>query len=149
MRSTMSEVDRELAEAKREMERELREADREVREAQQAQREAMREAREAQREALREAQQAQREAALEAREQSRTALLSSISYARSSAHAASSSGPDCKAMNKQIAMSGKNGLTSQAWAVVAGCGGFEVKVDRAARRCHPGRCYRRCQPESG
>ena len=136
MRSTMSEVDRELAEAKREMERELREADREVREAQrearQAQREAMREAREAQREALRKVCQAQREAALEAREQSRTALLSSISYARSSAHAASSNGPDCKAMNKQIAMSGKNGLTSQAWEVVPGCGGFEVKVDRVA-----------------
>ena len=35
-------------------------------------------------------------------------------------------------MNKQIAMGGKNGLTGEAWAVVAGCGGFEVKIDKAA-----------------
>ena len=118
MRSTMSEIDRELAEAKREMEQELREAQQEMRE---AQREAAREAREAQREA--------RQAAREAREEARTeAGISSISFVTSS----KVSGPDCKAMNKQIAMGGKNGLTGQAWAVVAGCGGFEVKIDKAA-----------------
>ena len=118
MRSTMSEIDRELAEAKREMEQELREARQEMRE---AQREAAREAREAQREA--------RQAAREAREEARTeAGISSISFVTSS----KVSGPDCKAMNKQIAMGGKNGLTGQAWAVVAGCGGFEVKIDKAA-----------------
>ena len=118
MRSTMSEIDRELAEAKREMEQELREAQQEMRE---AQREAAREAREAQREA--------RQAAREAREEARTeAGISSISFVTSS----KVSGPDCKAMNKQIAMGGKNGLTGEAWAVVAGCGGFEVKIDKAA-----------------
>ena len=118
MRSTMSEIDRELAEAKREMEQGLREAQQEMRE---AQREAAREAREAQREA--------RQAAREAREEARTeAGISSISFVTSS----KVSGPDCKAMNKQIAMGGKNGLTGQAWAVVAGCGGFEVKIDKAA-----------------
>lgn len=129
MRSTMSEIDRELAEAKREMEQELREAQQEMRE---AQREAAREAREARREALAEARQAQREARQaerEAREEARTeAGISSISFVTSS----KVSGPDCTAMNKQIAMGGKNGLTGQAWAVVAGCGGFEVKIDKAA-----------------
>ena len=35
-------------------------------------------------------------------------------------------------MNRQIAMGGKSDLAGHAWAVVAGCGGFEVKVDRAA-----------------
>jgi bla regulator protein BlaR1 len=29
-------------------------------------------------------------------------------------------------------MGGTNGLTGQAWAVVAGCGGFEVKIDKTA-----------------
>ena len=129
MRSTMSEIDRELAEAKREMEQELREAQQEMRE---AQREAAGEARVARREALAEARQAQREARQaerEAREEARTeAGISSISFVTSS----KVSGPDCKAMNKQIAMGGKNGLTGQAWAVVAGCGGFEVKIDKAA-----------------
>ena len=129
MRSTMSEIDRELAEAKREMEQELREAQQEMRE---AQREAAGEARVARREALAEARQAQREARQaerEAREEARTeAGISSISFVTSS----KVSGPDCKAMNKQIAMGGKNGLTGEAWAVVAGCGGFEVKIDKAA-----------------
>ena len=35
-------------------------------------------------------------------------------------------------MNRQIAMGGEKGLTGQAWAVVAGCGGFEVKIDKVA-----------------
>ena len=35
-------------------------------------------------------------------------------------------------MNRQIAMGGENGLSGQAWAVVAGCGNFEVKIDKAA-----------------
>jgi bla regulator protein BlaR1 len=150
--STMREVERELAQAKREMKQELREADQEVREAmeeaRQAKREAMAEAREAQREAW----QAQREAAEEA---APAARLSSIFYtvqksisnatSNSTSSATSSSGrvkpgsrstkvkgPDCVAMNRQIAMGGENGLASQAWAVVAGCGGFEVKIDKAA-----------------
>ena len=29
-------------------------------------------------------------------------------------------------------MAGDKGLAGQAWAVVAGCGGFEVKIDKAA-----------------
>ena len=32
-------------------------------------------------------------------------------------------------MNKKIAFGGQKGLTDAAWAVVAGCGDFEVKVD--------------------
>jgi len=122
MRATMREVERELAQAKREMEQELREADQEVREA-------LREAREARREAMQEAQQARREAAREAEQEQRQAMgVTSISYSTSN----KVSGPDCAAMNRQIAMGGKNGLTGQAWAVVAGCGGFEVKIDKTA-----------------
>lgn len=152
MDSTMREVERELAQAKREMKQELREADQEVREAMQEAREAKREAMVEAREAQREAWQAQREAAEEA---APVARLSSIFYtvqksisnatSNSTSNAASSSGrintgsrrakvtgPDCVAMNRQIAMGGDNGLASQAWAVVAGCGGFEVKIDKAA-----------------
>lgn len=129
MRSTMSEINMELAEAKQEMEQEWREAQQEMRE---AQREAALEAREARREAIQEAREAQREARQaerEAREEARAAARSfSISYSTSG----KVSGPDCTAMNKQIAMGGKNGLTGQAWAVVAGCGGFEVKIDKTA-----------------
>ena len=136
MRATMSEIDRELAQAKREMEQELREAQQEVREAQQeaareardARREAIQEAREAEREARqaqREARQAQRDAREEARSEARMSSISFVTSARVS-------GPDCTAMNKQIAMGGVSGLAGQAWAVVAGCGGFEVKIDKAA-----------------
>lgn len=124
-RSTMREVEQEIAQAKREMQQDLREAEQEVREA-------LQEARQARREALqdaREAQQDAREAEREARTSSKpTASRSSISYSTSN----KVNGPDCVAMNKQIAMGGANGLTGQAWAVVAGCGGFEVKVDKAA-----------------
>ena len=125
MRSTMREVERELAQAKKEMEQELREAEQEVREA-------LLEARAARREALQEAREARqeaREAAREDRNSSKSAAaMSSISYSASN----KVNGPDCIAMNRQIAMGGENGLTGQAWAVVAGCGGFEVKIDKAA-----------------
>ena len=145
MHSTMSEIDRELAQAQQEMQQELREAQQEVREAQrearqaklealqdarQAQREAWEDARQAQREALQDAREAQRDAREAAREASSSsaARMTSISYTTSG----KISGPDCTAMNKQIAMAGTSGLTGQAWAVVAGCGGFEVKIDKAA-----------------
>ena len=125
MRATMNEVDRELAQARIEMQQELREAQQDVREAQREALEARREARQEAREAQREAS----EAAREAREQTRQeARISSISFVTGS----KVSGPDCTAMNKQIAMGGTNGLTGQAWAVVAGCGGFEVKIDKTA-----------------
>ncbi|AMO72466.1 M56 family metallopeptidase [Sphingorhabdus sp. M41] len=146
--STMREVERELAQAEREMKQELREADQEVREAlqeaRQAKREAMAEAREAQREAW----QVQREAAEEAEPAARISSIfytvqKSISNAtsnaatqtgrnRSSSRSDKVSGPDCTAMNRQIAMGGEKGLAGQAWAVVAGCGGFEVKIDKTA-----------------
>ncbi|WP_417622992.1 M56 family metallopeptidase [Parasphingorhabdus sp.] len=125
MRTTMREVERELAAARREMERELREADQQVREA-------LRDARQAQREAMAEAQQARQEAWQAEREAQAeaeaAAHISSIFY---STHD-KVSGPDCVAMNRQIAMAGDNGLVGQAWAVVAGCGGFKVKVDKVA-----------------
>lgn len=142
--SIMREVERELAQAEREMKQELREADQEVREAMQEAREAKREAMAEAREAQREAWQAQREAAEEAEPAAR---ISSIFYTIRNATAGSTSkssrdgsgsrknkvtGPDCIAMNKQIAIGGENGLASQAWAVVAGCGGFEVKIDKTA-----------------
>ena len=148
--SIMSEIERDLAEAKQEMQQELREARQEVVESQQearearmearndareAQREAAEGARQARREALRDAREAQREAreaAREARSSSRSsnsvARMTSISYTTSG----KISGPDCTAMNKQIAMAGTDSLTGQAWAVVAGCGGFTVKVDKTA-----------------
>jgi len=135
-RAIMSEIDRELAEAKREMERELREALREARqeqreawqEARQTRLEAAEEARQTQREALEDARQAQAEALEDARNRNSVARASSISYTTS----AQASGPDCIAINRQIAMAGDKGLAGQAWAVVAGCGGFEVKIDKAA-----------------
>jgi bla regulator protein BlaR1 len=142
--STMREVERELAQAERELKQELREADQEVREAMQEAREAKREAMAEAREAQREAWQAQREAAEEAEPAAR---ISSIFYTIRNATAGVTSkssrdgsgsrnnkvtGPDCIAMNKQIAIGGENGLASQAWAVVAGCGGFEVKIDKTA-----------------
>ncbi|MEH6792188.1 M56 family metallopeptidase [Parasphingorhabdus sp.] len=150
MRREKAEIDREMAQAQREIEQEMREAEQEMREAEQEVREAMQEARNERREAEREARAAQREAEQDAREAQREARqaqrdireaqreasrnssfatrLSSISF--STSH--KTSGTDCTAMNKQIAMAGKNGLTGQAWAVVAGCGGFEVKLDKAA-----------------
>ena len=146
--STMGEIERELVQAQREVQQELREADQEVREALQEAREAKREAMFEAREAQREAWQAQREAAEEAASAVRISSIfytvqKSISNATSSATSNSGrnissarstkvKGPDCVAMNKKIAMSGKNGLGAQAWAVVAGCGGFEVKVDKTA-----------------
>jgi len=125
VRSTMREVEREIAQAKREMKQGLREAEQEVRAA-------LQEAREAKREAVQDAREAQRDA-WEAERESRNsakaaARISSISYSTSN----KVSGPDCVAMNRQIAMGGENGLAGQAWAVVAGCGGFEVKIDKAA-----------------
>ena len=125
MRATMNEVDRELAQARIEMQQELREAQQDVREAQREALEARREARQEAREAQREASEAAREAREQARQEAR---ISSISFVTGS----KVSGPDCTAMNKQIAMGGTNGLTGQAWAVVAGCGGFEVKIDKTA-----------------
>ncbi|WP_417610892.1 M56 family metallopeptidase [Parasphingorhabdus sp.] len=150
--SIMSEIDRDWAQVEQEMQQELREARQEVVESQQeareakieawndareAQREATQDAREARREALQDAREAQREAreaAREARSSSRSnssnsaARMTSISYTTSG----KISGPDCTAMNKQIAMAGTDSLTGQAWAVVAGCGGFTVKVDKTA-----------------
>lgn len=134
MHSTMSEIDRELAQAQqevREAQREARQAKLEaLQDARQAQREAWEDARQAQREALQDAREAQRDAREAAREASSSsaARMTSISYTTSG----KISGPDCTAMNKQIAMAGTSGLTGQAWAVVAGCGGFEVKIDKAA-----------------
>ena len=131
-RAIMSEIDRELADAKREMERELRKADQEVREAlrdaRQTQREALQEARQTRLEAAEDARQTQQEAWDDARTRSAGARASSISYSTS----ARVNGPDCIAINRQIAMAGDKGLAGQAWAVVAGCGGFEVKIDKAA-----------------
>ena len=144
MGSTMREAERELALARNEMELGLREAEREVREAlreaEEVRREALEEAREAQLEALEEAREARQEA-WEAKQEARqgsqtTARVSSISYSSRNAVSRTTSnkikGPDCVAMNRQIAMGGENGLAGQAWAVVAGCGGFEVKIDQAA-----------------
>ncbi|MGB5483538.1 M56 family metallopeptidase [Parasphingorhabdus sp.] len=125
MRSTMREVEREVAQAKREMQQDLREAEQEVREALQEAREARREALQAAREARQEAWEAERDARNSAKS---AASMSSISYSTSN----KINGPDCIAMNRQIAMGGGNGLSTQAWAVVAGCGGFEVKIDKAA-----------------
>ncbi len=148
VRSTTSEVEWEIAQTKREVQQELREADQAVREALQEAREARREAMAEAREAQQEAWQAQREAAEEAAPAVRISSIfytvqKSISDATSSATSRSGpnlsnsrnnkvNGPDCTAMNKQIAMGGKNGIASQAWAVVAGCGGFEVKIDKTA-----------------
>lgn len=147
-RSIMREVEREVAQAEREMKQELREADQEVREAMQEARQAKREAMAEAREAQREAWQAQREAAEEAAPAARISSIfytvqKSISSAtsnatsnsgrdKSSSRSSKVNGPDCVAMNRQIAMGGQNGLASQAWAVVAGCGGFEVKIDKTA-----------------
>ena len=144
MGSTMREAERELALARKEMEQGLREAEREVRvafrEAEEVRREALEEAREARLEALEEAREARQEA-WEAKQEARqgsqtTARVSSISYSSRNAVSRTTSnnikGPDCVAMNRQIAMGGENGLAGQAWAVVAGCGGFEVKIDQAA-----------------
>jgi bla regulator protein BlaR1 len=140
MRSTMNEVEREIAQAKREMQQGLRDAEQEVREAlqesRQARLEALQDAREARQDA-RDAEREARDAASEAQSSSKAdarsnsqaaARISSISYTTS----AKVSGPDCTAMNRQIAMGGGNGLAGHAWAVVAGCGGFEVKIDQAA-----------------
>lgn len=151
------ESQREADEAVREALQEAREAKREaLMEAREAQREAVLEAQqevdEAKREALMEAREAQREARQAQREAvAPVARISSIFYtvqksisnatsnaasnsgrAISSANSTRTNGPDCVAMNKQIAMGGANGLAEQAWAVVAGCGGFEVKVDKVA-----------------
>ena len=134
--STMREVERELARVSKEMKLGWQETDREVREAlreaEEAQREALAEAREARQEAIeaaREARQEAWEAKREARQDAAaSARIASISYSTSN----TVKGPDCVAMNRQIAMGGENGLASQAWAVVAGCGGFEVKTDKAA-----------------
>ena len=144
MGSTMREAERELALARKEMEQGLREAEREVREAlreaEEVRREALEEAREARLEALEEAREARQEA-WEAKQEVRqgsqaTARVSSISYSSRNAVSGTTSnkikGPDCVAMNRQIAMGGENGLAGQAWAVVAGCGGFEVKVHQTA-----------------
>ena len=134
MGSTMREAERELALARKEMEQGLREAEREVRVA-------FREAEEVRREALEEAAREARQEAWEAKQEVRqgsqtTARVSSISYSSRNAVSRTTSnkikGPDCVAMNRQIAMGGENGLAGQAWAVVAGCGGFEVKVDQTA-----------------
>ncbi|MEH6661698.1 MAG: M56 family metallopeptidase [Parasphingorhabdus sp.] len=128
-----AEIQRELAAASKEMKQELREAQQEMREA-------LDEAAAARSEALKQARQAQHQA----RESERKALedvtptarLSSIFYTRNNSRSSATSGkvngPDCIAMNKQIAMGGENSLATQAWAVVAGCGGFEVKIDKAA-----------------
>jgi len=133
MRSTMNEVEREIAQAKREMQQGLREAEQEVREAlqesRQARLEALQDARDAEREARDAAREARSSSKAAARSNSQAAArISSISYSTSN----KVNGPDCTAMNRQIAMGGGNGLAGQAWAVVAGCGGFEVKIDQAA-----------------
>ena len=131
-RAIEREVERELAQAQRGMQQDIREAEQEVREA-------LQEAREAQREALQEAREARREArdaAREAQDQERNAWSDSKSSARTASISYATShkvnGPDCIAMNRQIAMGGEKGLVGQAWAVVAGCGGFEVKIDKTA-----------------
>lgn len=119
-------IKRELAAAEREMKQEFREAEQEMREA-------LNEAAVERSEAMQEARKARQEALQEV---APVARLSSIFYtkgsARSSATSGKDNGPDCIAMNKQIAMGGANGLATQAWAVVAGCGGFEVKIDKTA-----------------
>ncbi|MEO9634085.1 MAG: M56 family metallopeptidase [Parasphingorhabdus sp.] len=139
MNSTMRQVERELAMARREMQQELRNAEQEIRAANQAirdaeqkVRDAKQEAREARQEAIEDAREARREAweaKREAMEEAQSAArISTISYTTHN----KIKGPDCVAMNRQIAMAGKKGLAGQAWAVVAGCGGFEVKVDKVA-----------------
>lgn len=142
---SVSEAQREAAQAQREAAQAQREAKQEVREAEQ-------EAREAEREAREEAREAQRKARWEAREATRESERSSASESRKTtriwsianqvaeisfaprlpvAPAAKKSDINCKAMNKKIAFGGqRGGLTEQAWAVVAGCGTFETKVDQ-------------------
>lgn len=140
----MRELEQEKAEARREAQWEMRESQREAersvreaeREARSAIREAKREARSALREAQREAKAAAREAQREAKAAAReaqldikpAAIMSTISYSTSN----KINGPDCIAMNKKIAMNGRSDLSGQAWAAVAGCGGFEVKIDKVA-----------------
>ncbi|WP_373492194.1 M56 family metallopeptidase [Parasphingorhabdus sp.] len=136
LRATMREVEQEIAQAEREMRQELQAAQQDVREALQEARqerlEAMRDVRQERLEAMRDAREAQREAReaeREARNGNHSATrMSSISYTTS----ARVSGPDCIAMNRQIAMAGDKGLAGQAWAVVAGCGGFQVTMDKTA-----------------
>lgn len=152
MGSTMREVERELAQAQREMNQELREVDQDVREALQEAREARREAMLEAREAQRESREAQHDAVAESASAARISSIfytvqKSISNATSSSTSNATSGsgrnkavarsgkvngPDCVAMNRQIAMGGESDLSGQAWAVVAGCGGFEVKIDKTA-----------------
>lgn len=121
-----ADIKRELAAAEREMKQELWEAEQEMREA-------LNEAAVERSEAMKEARRAQQEALQEV---TPVARLTSIFYTkgstRSSVTGGKVKGPDCIAMNKQIAMGGANGLATQAWAVVAGCGGFKVNVDKAA-----------------
>ena len=150
MDASMREAERELAAAEKEMKLQLQEARQEWNEAKREARQEWKEAKQEAREAEREASEARREALAEAREARQeawdakrdaqqevapVARISSIFYTkgsrRSSATSRKVSGPDCVAMNKQIAMGGQNGLATQAWAVVAGCGGFEVKIDKA------------------
>ncbi len=136
-RKEMREHKREMEEHRREMRIEMREVEREVQEELsnvrskvnrdlQAAWGDMEKARHEARQAMRDAWQAQWKAgrqAPDAKPAPRAAGISRISFQ-------AVRGPDCKAMNKQIAMGGRNGLQDQAWAVVAGCGKFEVKIDR-------------------
>lgn len=145
VRIEMRQAEREREQARRELEREIREAQREAR---MAVREAEREAREAVREALEEARERESEAREEQSETSRqtsrqTARQTSRIWSIANQVVEISYAPrlpvkpksvkvdiDCKAMNKKIAFAGKRGnVESQAWAVVAGCGSFETKVD--------------------
>lgn len=157
----MKQAEREMKAAEREwqseskkhsfrMDQEVRDA---IREAQEEAREAVRDARESMRDIWEAEREVKREARSERRQTSSVwsiaQQVSNISFAPKSARAPHVSRPtvpaltarpvvshsisDCKAMNKQIAFGGKRGgHTDQAWAAVAGCANFEVRINRTA-----------------
>ncbi|MEO9467365.1 M56 family metallopeptidase [Parasphingorhabdus sp.] len=151
-KQSVREAQNEVRQAQREAWQEAREAEQEAREADREAREAEQEARAAEREAREEAREAQREARWEAREAIREAERNSASESRKTsriwsianqvaeisfapqlpvAPSARKSDINCKAMNKKIAFGGeRGGMTEHAWAVVAGCGTFETKIDQ-------------------
>jgi len=139
MRIEMREVEREIEEARREVEREMREVQREV---ERSVREANREAREAAREARISSRISQRQSQKVNRKTSRVWSIANqvaeISFAPRAPRTPqvapvirvpAAPAPDCMAMNKKIAFAGQKGLANASWAVVAGCGDFQVNID--------------------
>ncbi|GAB5486781.1 MAG: hypothetical protein Pars2KO_03510 [Parasphingorhabdus sp.] len=129
----MKEQQREMRMEMREMERELEEARREV---EQAMRESQREVERSVKEAERQAKEAKRHTT---RVWSIANQVAEISFSPRAPRAPRPAKPtravtepqlDCSSMNKQFAMGGrKDGLTKQAFAMVAGCGTFKIDID--------------------